>query len=356
MTLAIATRLGVWLGASVIVAAGQAPGGRSTSPTSEPDHRAKPQIVMLVFGDSGTGEAGQARIGRAMFDVCRARQCDLALVLGDAIYENGIEVRQRSDASRSAEEIRAQFRLKFEAPYEPFRALSGFRFWVALGNHDYRRHTLSTLIDYSRVSDLWRLPAFHYDVPALPDWLQIRAIHTDTDVGRDLNGLQVDVLKQSLCAEGRTPRWKFAFGHHPVYNSGQHRGDANERRVRALLEEPLLRACGVHVYFAGHAHHQEHLSAPGFEQVIQGAAAQIDGRNRPDRGLPARQRYASHTFGFAVVVVDPERVRMDFYDVRGTRARGAFVQPSPDDVVVRYSWCATREEVGRPEREARPCG
>lgn len=310
---------------------------------------------MLVFGDSGTGEAGQARVGRAMFDVCRARGCDFALLLGDALYENGIEIRQRADAARSADEIRAQFRLKFETPYEPFRALPGFRFWVALGNHDYRRHTLSTLVDYSQVSDLWRLPALHYDVPELPDWLQIRAIHTDTDVGRDLNGVQVDVLKQSLCAERPTPRWKFAFGHHPVYNSGRHRGDANERRVRALLEEPLLRACGVHVYFAGHAHHQEHLSAPGFEQIIQGSAAQIDGRNRPNRALPVRQRYASHTFGFAVVLVDPERVRMDFYDVRGTRQRGAFAAPAADDVVLTYSWCATREDVGHPEREARPC-
>lgn len=349
------TRLIAYLGAVAITVGVEVLARQAVGSNAEPDYTKKPQIVMLVFGDSGTGRPAQTRVGRAMYDVCRARGCDFALLLGDALYENGVDVRHRSDAARSAEDIRAQFRLKFEAPYESFRTVSGFRFWVALGNHDYRRHATATLIDYSRLSELWRLPAFHYDVPGLPEWLQIRAVHTDTDVGRDLNGVQVEVLRQSLCAERSTPRWKLAFGHHPVYNSGHHGGDANERRVRALLEEPVLRRCGVHLYFSGHAHHQEHLTAPGFEQVVQGAAAQVDGRNRPSPHSPARQRYASHTLGFAVVAVDPAQVRMDFYDVRAARNGVAGAVPAAGEVAMRYSWCATREEVGRPDRDARPC-
>lgn len=348
--------MGLWLLLAVACAASAQSGPfEARRATPDPDLRSKSQIVMLVLGDSGTGEVGQVRVGRAMFDVCRVRACDFALLLGDAIYEDGIEIRQRADAFDSEAEIREQFRRKFEAPYDAFRGLVGFRFWVALGNHDYRGHTLSTLIDYSRLSELWRLPAFHYDVPMLPDWLQIRAVHTDTDVGRDLNGVQIAVLKQSLCAERPTPRWKFAFGHHPVYNSGHHRDDDNERRVRSLLEGPLLRTCGVHVYFAGHAHHQEHLSAPDFEQIIQGAAAQIDGRHRPSGPGPVRQRYASHSLGFAIAVVDPERLRLDFYDVQSPRDRRALTRPAADDVRLAYSWCAAREDVGHPERESRPC-
>ncbi len=58
------------------------------------------ELVILVFGDSGTGKAGQYRVGHAMYEVCRQRGCDFALMLGDNIYDNGIEVRARSDADK----------------------------------------------------------------------------------------------------------------------------------------------------------------------------------------------------------------------------------------------------------------
>jgi Calcineurin-like phosphoesterase len=319
------------------------------------DLTSRSRVIFLVFGDSGTGESGQARVGQAMYQTCRARGCDFALLLGDALYENGIEVDDRMDAGRSRDAIKGQFRTKFEQPYEAFHQLPGFRFWVALGNHDYRRNALASLVDYASLSDLWGLPAFNYEVPRLPAWLQIHAIHTDADVRRDLNGIQVEAIRQRLCAESPSARWRFAFGHHPVFSSGHHRGDGNERRVRALLVEPLFRPCGVHAYFAGHAHHQEHLTAPGFEQVVQGAAARLRGNNRPDGRSLARQRYFSRSFGFAIVEVDAERLRLDFYDVANTRERGRQQDLLPADTVLRYSWCGTRADVGRPERTDARC-
>ncbi len=45
------------------------------------------ELVILVLGDSGTGKAGQYRVGHAMYEVCRQRGCDFALMLGDNIYE-----------------------------------------------------------------------------------------------------------------------------------------------------------------------------------------------------------------------------------------------------------------------------
>ena len=238
------------------------------------------RLVILVFGDSGTGNAGQHRVGRAMYEVCRQRGCQLALMLGDNIYENGIRVTMRDSVDGSYREILDQFEEKFEAPYQRFENIPGFHFWAVLGNHDYRRNTLSTHITYSEFSELWRLPALHYQVPRLPDWIQIYGLHTDTDVRRDLNGLQIHSARRALCEDRSSERWKIAFGHQPIYNSGHHRDDANERRTRTLLEAPLIRACGVHLYLADHAHHQEHVTATGFEHVIQGAAGKSNGRNR----------------------------------------------------------------------------
>jgi hypothetical protein len=171
-----------------------------------------------------------------------------------------------------------------------------------------------------------------------------------------LNGLQIASAKGVLC-DGDTPnRWKIVFGHQPVYNSGHHRGDANEKRTRALVEGPLLRECDVHVYLAGHAHHQEHLTARGFEQVVQGAAGKSKGSNRPPQGPSPRQRHFSRHFGFSVIEVNPERIRLDFYDVLNTRENGQeFTPPAEGEIVLGHSWCGTREQIGRPEFDAPPC-
>jgi hypothetical protein len=314
------------------------------------------QLVMLVFGDAGTGDAGQYRVGRAMYEVCRRRGCQLALMLGDNIYENGVRVTARDSVEGSYREILDQFDEKFEAPYQRFEEFPGFHFWAVLGNHDYRRNTLGTLITYSEFSDRWRLPALHYEVPRLPDWIQIYALHTDTDVRRDLNGLQVHSARRALCEPRGVERWKIAFGHQPIYNSGHHQGDANEQRTRALLEAPLIRECGVHLYLSGHAHHQEHATATGFEHIIQGAAGKTKGRNRQPKFPSVSQRHFSTEFGFAVLEVDARNLRIEFYDVFDTHEKSDTVEaPGPEDIFASYTWCGTRDDIGKPSSPPRPC-
>lgn len=326
------------------------------TPYDVTDLGSQERLVILVFGDAGTGNAGQYRVGRAMYEVCRRRGCQLALMLGDNIYENGIRVTQRDSVEGSYREILDQFHEKFEAPYQRFEEFPGFHFWAVLGNHDYRRNTFSTLMTYSEFSDLWRLPAPHYEVPGLPDWIQIYGIHTDTDVRRDLNGLQVHSARRALCETRDAERWKIAFGHQPIYNSGHHKGDANERRTRALLEVPLIRQCGVHLYVSGHAHHQEHLTATGFEQIIQGAAGKTKGSNRGPELHGVTQRHFSTEFGFAVLEVDPTNLRIEFYDVFDTKEKSDTVEaPGPEDIFASYTWCGTRDDIGDPSSPSRPC-
>lgn len=346
-------RLSAALIVSVIVAGG--PGLAQHWPFHVADLRDRDVLTILVFGDAGTGDTTQHGVGRAMFDTCERVGCDLALMLGDNIYDNGIEVDRRRDGAASFREILSQFERKFASPYAAFQALTDFHFWAVLGNHDYRRNSTDAMVTYSEFSDLWRLPALHYELPLLPEWVQIHAVHTDTDVRRDLNGLQVASLRRALCREGYPDRWKIAFGHHPVYNSGHHRNDANEQRTRALLEQPLLLECGVHFYLSGHAHHQEHLTAEGFEQVIQGAAAKSKGRSRARRETHVRQRFFSKTFGFAILRLDAEQARLDFFDVPNPKAIDVATEGAPTDVVRTYSWCGTRPDVGHPTQATTPC-
>ena len=320
------------------------------------DLRDRDRLVILVFGDSGTGEAGQYRVGDAMYQICRQRGCDLGLILGDVLYEDGIEVTVRSDADASYEEIIGQFQQKFEHAYERFEQLPGFHFWITPGNHDYRKNAVGVLSTYSEFSTLWRMPALHYEVPLLPDWIQLYGVHTNTGSRRAFNGLQIASAKRALCAERNPERWKLAFDHNPVYNSGHHSGDADERRARALLEGPVLRGCGVHLYLAGHAHHQEHLTVQGFEQVIQGAAAKSKGSNRAPRDSRIRQRHFSRRFGFAVMEANARRMRIDFYDVLETTEKArVVVEPTADEIVLTYSWRGSRKDIGRPDLESPTC-
>jgi hypothetical protein len=277
-------------------------------------------------------------------------------MLGDNIYENGIEVKSRDSVDGSYREIIDQFDEKFERPYQSFLDIPGFHFWATLGNHDYRKNAIVAMLTYSEFSTLWRFPTFHYEIPLLPDWVQIYALHTDTDERRDLNGLQIASAKKALCRERQADRWKLVFGHQPAYNSGHHRGDSKEDRTRSLIENPLIRECGVHVYLAGHAHHQEHLTAQGFEQVVQGAAGKSKGKNNPPKQPSLIQRHFSQNFGFAVVELDPTRIRMDFYDVLNTKEKARVVTPpTADDIDLAYSWCGTREEIGQPDLSPKGC-
>ena len=346
----------VMIGLSLGLAGWAFAAARNAWPFEVTDLRNRQKLVILVFGDGGTGDAGQYRVGQAMYEVCRERRCDFALMLGDNIYEDGIKVKSRDSVDASYREIISQFDEKFEKPYKSFADIPGFHFWVTLGNHDYRKNAFVAMLTYSEFSSLWRFPTFHYEIPLLPEWIQIYALHTDTDERRDLNGLQIASAKKALC-DGRNPdRWKLVFGHQPAYNSGHHRGDSKEERTRSLIEKPLFRECGVHVYLAGHAHHQEHLTAQGFEQVIQGAAGKSKGKNNPPKQPSLTQRHFSRNFGFAVVELDPTRIRMDFYDVLNTKEKARVVTPpTAEDIVLAYSWCGTREGIGRPDLGLEGC-
>ena len=68
------------------------------------------------------------------------------------------------------------------------------------------------------------------------------------------------------------------------------------------------------------------------------------------------QRFFSRAFGFALVTVDRDHLRLDFYDVLNTREKeNEVVLLASDEVVLSYSWCGTRAEVGQPSRAATPC-
>jgi hypothetical protein len=105
------------------------------------------------------------------------------------------------------------------------------------------------------------------------------------------------------------------MGHHPLYSSGWHsnmRGDAP--KLMEPLLGPLIEACGVHFYLSGHDHHQEHISAPAVEQIVQGAAGKLRPISRiGQRADGVEQLAVGVVFGFALLEVTPQKLEVRYF-------------------------------------------
>lgn len=270
-----------------------------------PQIGAQDDYTLLIFGDSGTGTEQQRRVAEAMSQACQESGCGAALVLGDLIYPRGV---------KSVDDRR--FATHFEEPYEVVGPLP---FWMSPGNHDHkRRGSVEAEIAYARSgrSERWRMPAAHYAVQGLPDWLHIYSLDTKWLAQGSAGPEQADGATAALC--GKTG-WRLLAGHHPVHSNGRHGDDDDVGRYL----EPLVRECGVQAYFAGHDHHQEHISTASFEQFVQGAAARL--RDVDTVSYPAElemtQRFARSTLGFAIAAFTERVMDVRFFEAEDGRAR-----------------------------------
>lgn len=242
------------------------------------------RVRFVAVGDFGTGAQIQYQVAKAMAAKCKQSGCDFAVTLGDNIYNNGVD--SVSDS---------QFQTKFEQPFAPLN----FRFYMVLGNHDYRGN-VAAQVAYSKKSRKWYMPATYYHFTAGP--VAFFALDTNQPDAKQQQFMQ-SALKQS-----KSP-WKIAFGHHPRTTNSFYR----------MTQSPDLRKlvdgfCGqAALYLSGHEHDKQHLKAVcGTEYVILGTGA---GQRPFGRGT--NTRYASNTFGFGWFDVTPTQLHFEILDVSG---------------------------------------
>jgi len=246
-------------------------------------------VTFVALGDMGDGSSAQTQVAHAMASVCARDGCDFVLGLGDNIYPHGVHAVDDP-----------QFQAKFEQPYARLQDLD---FWMILGNHDWKHLVpgAQAEVDYTLHSARWRLPHAHYEIPFLPSWLHIYGVDTSLlEAAVDLG--QLHAAQAALCDK---PGWRFVFGHYPTHAHWL---------VRRALEH-LIRQCHIHVYFAGHDHHQAHLDWGWYQEIIQGAGG---AELAPIRVGAPQQRFGRATHGFAWVRVTEARLVIRFYDVQQT--------------------------------------
>ncbi|MCP4503750.1 MAG: hypothetical protein GY822_27815 [Deltaproteobacteria bacterium] len=203
-----------------------------------PDAGTEPGLAPLRFiamGDQGTGNTSQYAVSDVMESVCASQGCDFVLLLGDNIYDVGVD-----------DVTDPQWEEKFELPYANID--DSLQFYPVLGNHDGGANgsgaSISTgdiEVDYTAHSAKWNMPARYYrhskdnvDVYALDTSsiffvVDVYALDTSSiffvgwfldDYG-DLRDNQADWLTAEFAARPAN-NWQIATGHHPYLSNGKH--------------------------------------------------------------------------------------------------------------------------------------
>lgn len=305
----------------------------------------KEKITVLVLGDTGTGGSDQYAIAKHANEVCIENNCDMAILLGDNIYPNGLSTSTKDEISEADYK---QIQEKIEVPYKDLNKLN---FWAISGNHDWRGN-IQALINYTIESPKFRMPYNHYMIPLLPKWLNFYGLDTtrierlrndhpfkkemlakgNQEFDGDFGG---EDLTSSLCGkEG----WRIIFGHHGVFSSGFHGvvsssgikkslSNLNPFKKKGQIKEikesllPLIKKCHIQLVLSGHDHHLEHIKGvdentndPVFDQVIIGSSAKT--RKLPrhfQRNKESVSLMRKEFLGFGIITATKGDLVVDFY-------------------------------------------
>ncbi len=308
------------------------PGGDDAPPADATPPPPPKRVRFIALGDAGKGNADQRKVAIAMRDVCAAKGCDFVLMLGDNIYDAGVDSTTDPD-----------WQLKFEMPYSDVAR----PFYVALGNHDYGGKLIIAApgignewergkveVDYTQVSTKWNMPATHYTFT----WNHVGFVVLDTNSiiwDNKTYGDQAAWLPTAMM-EVSGKDWVFVAGHHPYRSNGSH-GNAGDYDAPELAGIPIsnplpiqngdavktffddhICGLGAQVYFAGHDHSRQWIDEPtalcGTQMIISGAGSSTT--SLKDRGNKTFYEDAAKP-GFMYVDIDGNSFTGTFYDKDG---------------------------------------
>ena len=213
----------------------------AAAPAAELPNRAD-SLKFIVFGDFGTGNRPQYKLGVQMASLHSRFPFEMAATVGDNLYGS-----QRPQ----------DFRTKFELPYKPLLD-AGVKFYASLGNHDGREQR------YYKLFNMDGQLYYSYKAPKQ----DVRFIALETTY---LTPVQVKWLEEEL--KSSREEWKIVYFHHPLYSSGGTHG--SDLKLRETLE-PLFVKYGVSVVFSGHDHiYERTLPQKGIQYFVTGSGGQL---------------------------------------------------------------------------------
>lgn len=262
---------------------------------------------ILIIGDTGKDNEGQAQVADAMMNYCESELCNLGMLAGDVVYPTGV--------SSADDPI---LKTMFDKYYNKLKV----PFLISLGNHDYGTITN----DWKRGSYQLKHAVFnryfvfpHYYYLHMTDNAVIAVIDTnrlfwfkDTSRMRNLIDMAYSLAKQQ-------DKWFMVMGHHPYLSNGKH-GNAGRYEgipgigwmIKDIIEDHV---CGkAHFFIAGHEHLLQafdgNVAGCNTQLIVSGAAAKV---TKIERDTPSL--FEAAELGYFYMKVDKEKVEVKALDI-----------------------------------------
>lgn len=195
-----------------------------------------------------------------------------------------------------------------------------------LGNHEYRGNT-QAVVDYSKVSARWDMPAPYYTKVMEEDGITLRLVMIDTsplldkyrkdtekypDAGKQDMDRQLAWMDSVLTAA--TEDWVLVVGHHPIYaytdKSESERLDM-QKRVNSILRKHG----NVDMYLCGHIHNFQHIRKKGsdMDYVVNSSGSLSRTNVEPVDGTV----FCSGEPGYSLITVDKKELCLHMVDKNG---------------------------------------
>lgn len=199
--------------------------------------------------------------------------------------------------------------------------------WFAtLGNHEYRGNTQAVL-DYSRVSARWDMPARYYTKVVSSGKTSVRLVFLDTtpmiDKYRNDPETYPDACKQnwqkqiawadSVLTVAKED-WTIVLGHHPVY-ADTPKSDTERTDMQNRLDPVLRRHKNVAMYICGHIHNFQHIRKPkcDIDYVVNTSGS----LSRPKVQKIDGTQYCTGISGYSLVCADKQSLDLHLIDKEG---------------------------------------
>ena len=192
------------------------------------------------------------------------------------------------------------------------------------GNHEYRGNT-QAVIDYSRVSRRWEMPARYYTKSFDEEGTTVRIVWIDTtpliDKYRQEFDKYPDACQQDIDAQlawlesvlaSAKEDWVVVVGHHPIY--AETSKDDVERLDMQKRVDSILRKYRVDMYINGHIHNFQHIRVKDSKiDYITNSAGSLSRKVKSIEGTV----FCSSEPGFSILSASPASLELRMIDKNG---------------------------------------
>ncbi len=239
-------------------------------------HASSNEENFILIGDSGKLNQGQKTVSESLNDYCKNNVCQYGLLAGDNVYPSG--VKSKKD------------KILYKV-FDDFYNSLGIPFFVALGNHDYGRLSISPRKASYQLLHARKNPLF-----ILPYYWHLKetnnAVIATIDTTRLMWGKnykdQAEFLDHAYHLSLIKNKWFIVQGHHPFLSNGTHGNAGNYENYKHpyFLSGKYVKkfiqnyVCGkAHFYISGHDHSLQVIDGKikncDTIQIVSGSAAEV---------------------------------------------------------------------------------